>query len=223
MATLKKLVPAKKRPAKPDCKRPYSLGVRQQLSDESKQRSLDAARDLLADSKADTFGMQELAVRAGITRQTLYNLFGSRTKLIEAVFDDLARRGGMQRMALAMQQRDPHARLAAMVNTLLEFWNSDRDITRRIRAMAASDAELRAALRARDERRRMACRNVVDGFKLPGLSSAQLALQADALFSLTSFEFVDMLAGESRSPVEVADTVMRLADAIVVPARPQNK
>ena len=220
---LKKLVPAKKKPAKPDCKRPYSLGVRQQLSDESKQRSLDAARDLLADSKADTFGMQEIAVRAGITRQTLYNLYGSKTKLIEAVFDDLARRGGMQRMAVAMQQRDPHARLAAMVNTLLEFWNSDRDITRRIRAMAASDPDLRAALRARDERRRMACRHVVDGFKLPGLSAAQLALQADALFSLTSFEFIDMLAGESRSPVEVAGTLMRLAEVIVVPARPQNK
>jgi AcrR family transcriptional regulator len=217
---LKKLVPAKKKPAKPDSKRPYSLGVRQQLSDESKQRSLDAARDLLADSKADTFGMQEIAVRAGITRQTLYNLYGSKTKLIEAVFDDLARRGGMQRMAVAMQQRDPHARLAAMVNTLLEFWNSDRDITRRIRAMAASDPDLRAVLRARDERRRMACRHVVDGFKVPGHSPTQLAFQADALFSLTSFEFVDMLAGESRSPVEVAGTVMRLAEVIVVPARP---
>ncbi|HWZ11784.1 MAG TPA: TetR/AcrR family transcriptional regulator [Acidobacteriaceae bacterium] len=220
---LKKLVPAKKKPAKPDCKRPYSLGARQQLSDESKQRSLDAARDLLADSKADTFGMQEVALRAGITRQTLYNLYGSKTKLIEAIFDDLARRGGMQRMAAAMQQRDPHARLAAMVDTLLEFWNRDRDITRRIRAMAASDPDLRAALRARDERRRMACRHVVDGFKLPGLSATQLALQTDALFSLTSFEFVDMLAGESRSTVEVAGTVMRLAEVIVVPARPQNK
>ena len=220
---LKKLVPAKKKPAKPDCKRPYSLGVRQQLSDESKQRSLDAARDLLADSKADTFGMQEVALRAGITRQTLYNLYGSKTKLIEAIFDDLARRGGMQRMAAAMQQRDPHARLAAMVDTLLEFWNRDRDITRRIRAMAASDPDLRAALRARDERRRMACRHVVDGFKLPGLSATQLALQTDALFSLTSFEFIDMLAGESRSPLEIAGTVIRLAEVIVVPARPQNK
>jgi AcrR family transcriptional regulator len=162
--------------------------------------------------------MQEVALRAGITRQTLYNLFGSKTKLIEAVFDDLAQRGGMQRMALAMQQRDPHARLTAMVNTLLQFWNSDRDITRRIRAVAASDAELRTALRARDERRRVACRHVVEGFKLPGHSAAQLALQADALFSLTSFEFVDMLAGESRSPVDVADIVVRLAEAIVVPA-----
>src|SRR5258707_8049139 len=102
---LKKLVPAKKKPAKPDCKRPYSLGVRQQLSDESKQRSLDAARDLLADTKADTFGMQEIAVRAGITRQTLYNLFGSRTKLIEAVFDDLSQPRGMHRMAAAIPQR----------------------------------------------------------------------------------------------------------------------
>jgi AcrR family transcriptional regulator len=215
---LEKIVPTKNKPPKPVCKRPYSLGVRQQVSDESKQRSLDAARDLLADSKADTFGMQEIALRAGITRQTLYNLFGSKTKLIEAVFDDLAQRGGMQRMALAMQQRDPHARLTAMVNTLLQFWNSDRDITRRIRAVAASDAELRTALRARDERRRVACRHVVEGFKLPGHSAAQLALQADALFSLTSFEFVDMLAGESRSPVDVADIVVRLAEAIVVPA-----
>jgi hypothetical protein len=64
----------------------------------------------------------------------------------------------------------------------------------------------------------VACRHVVEGFRLPGHSAAQLALQADALFSLTSFEFVDMLAGESRSPVDVADIVVRLAEAIVVPA-----
>jgi AcrR family transcriptional regulator len=199
------------------CARPYALGKRKEASDEARRRSIEAAKALLHDSSMPELKMEAVALRAGITRQTLYNLFGSRSELIEAVFDDLARSGGMEGMPRAMQQRDAQARLAGMIETFARFWSADRPITRRIRALAATDRVLQAAVEARDERRRAACRHVINGFleTSTGKEASDGSLLADLLFSLTSFEFFDMLAGDQRSPLEVCGTVLRLAHAAI--------
>ena len=146
------------------CPRPYSLGKRQKASDDARNRCIEAANALLADSNTPVLKLEDVATRAGITRQTIYNLFGSKTELIEAVFDHLARAGGMEDMAAAMQQRDPEIRLSSMVMTLARFWTTRRTTTRHIRTMAATDPDLSATIRARDERRRMACQHVLRGF-----------------------------------------------------------
>jgi AcrR family transcriptional regulator len=191
------------------CPRPYRLGKRKTSSDEARRRSIEAAAALLADSDTPSLKMETVAAQAGITRQTIYNLFGSKTELIEAVFDHLARTGGMQSMAAAMQQSDPEVRLSAMVTTLAQFWTVTRKATRHIRAMAATDPDLRAAIQSRDQRRKMACQHVVRGFNPTGDQS----LHVDVLWTLTSFEFFDMLAGDLRTPLWLAETVLQLARA----------
>jgi AcrR family transcriptional regulator len=178
-------------------------------SDGARQRSVAAARALLRDGGELT--MEVVAKRAGITRQTLYNLFGSKAVLVEAVFDELAVSGGMEGMAAALRQSDAGARLEGMVGTMARFWGADRVTMRRIRAMAATDEDLRAAIAARDERRRMACGRVISGFGM-----VEHGLMVDVLFALTSFEVFDMLAGEERSPQEVGDVLLGLARAALV-------
>jgi AcrR family transcriptional regulator len=195
--------------------RPYTLGKRKQASDNARKRCVEAANTLLADSKTPDFKMEDVARRAGITRQTIYNLFGSKTELIEAVFDDLARTGGMEGMAAAMQQRDPEARLSAMVMTFVRFWAASRTITRHIRAMAATDLDLRSAIRARDERRRMACQHALSGFGQTISTDGDKSLRADLLWTITSFEFFDMLAGEHRTPISLAPTILQVARAAI--------
>lgn len=195
------------------CHRPYSLGKRKESSDEARRRSIEAAADLLADSDSPSLKMETVAAQAGVTRQTIYNLFGSKTELIEAVFDDLARTGGMQSMAAAMQQSDPEARLSAMVTTLAQFWTATRTATRHIRAMAATDPDLRVAIQSRDQRRKMACQHVVRGFGATLPPAADPFLHVDLLWTLTSFEFFDMLAGDIRTPLWLSETVLQLARA----------
>ena len=155
--------------------------------------------------------METVAAQAGVTRQTIYNLFGSKTELIEAVFDELARTGGMQYMAAAMQQSDPEARLSAMVTTLAQFWTATRTATRHIRAMASTDPDLRTAIQSRDQRRKMACQHVVRGFGSALAPTTDPFLHVDLLWTLTSFEFFDMLAGDARTPLWLAETVLQLA------------
>jgi AcrR family transcriptional regulator len=199
-----------------ECVRPYTVGKRKEASDDARKRCVEAANALLADSNTPDLKMEDVARRAGITRQTIYNLFGSKTELIEAVFDDLARTGGMEGMAAAMQQRDPEARLSAMVMTFARFWAASRTTTRHIRAMAATDLDLRGAIRARDERRRMACQHVLRGFGQTLPTNVDQSLRVDLLWTITSFEFFDMLAGEHRTPIALAPTVLQLARAAII-------
>jgi AcrR family transcriptional regulator len=198
-----------------ECARPYSLGKRKEASDEARKRCVEAANALLTDSNTPDLKMEDVARRAGITRQTIYNLFGSKTELIEAVFDDLARTGGMEGMAAAMQQHDPETRLSAMVMTFGRFWAASRIITRHIRSMATTDLDLSRAIRARDERRRMACHHVLRGFGQSLPTDSDQSLRVDLLWTITSFEFFDMLAGEHRTPISLAPTVLQLARAAI--------
>jgi AcrR family transcriptional regulator len=215
------------------CARRYELRKRQEALDENRVRAIEAAKALLTEGSASgsesglpsELTMGAVAERAGITRQTLYNRFGSRSELIEAVFDELARSAAMGSMAAAMQQRDPQMRLAGMIETFGRFWSMDRAILRRIRALAATDPVLQRAVNARDERRRAACRHVVNGFAgsatgvkgdvVKSGSAKDTSLLVDVLYSLTSFEFFDMLAGVERTGAEVTELVIALARSAI--------
>jgi AcrR family transcriptional regulator len=59
--------------------------------------------------------------QAGVTRLTFYNQFGSRSALLEAVFDERAARGGLHRIAGAMAASDPHAGLLQVIAIFLRF------------------------------------------------------------------------------------------------------
>jgi len=54
----------------------------------NRQRLLDAARDLIAESGADSLTMDALAERAGVGKGTVFRRFGSRTGLMMTLLSD---------------------------------------------------------------------------------------------------------------------------------------
>jgi AcrR family transcriptional regulator len=192
--------------------RPYRLGQRQLAADETRARILAAARDQLEEETS--FSIDAVARRADVARMTVYYQFGSKRGLLEALFDLLAARGGMQQLPSAFQQADPNAALDRVIDIFARFWSSDRVVLRRLRAMAALDPELDQVLRERNEGRRNGMRVIVSR-SLPG--GIRLAETVDLLFALLSFENFDVLAGPERTPEEVAPLVKWAAAAIVAP------
>ncbi len=192
--------------------RPYRLGQRQVAADETRGRILAAARDQLEEETS--FSIDAVARRADVARMTVYYQFGSKRGLLEALFDWLAARGGMQQLPSAFQQADPMTALERIIDIFARFWSSDRVVLRRLRAMAALDPELDQVLRERNEGRRNGLRAIVS--RLPA-RGAHLAETVDLLFALISFENFDVLAGPDRTPEEVAPLVKRAAAAIVAP------
>src|SRR2546430_14142302 len=85
--------------------RPYRLGQRQVAADKTRSRILKAAREQL--EKEASFSLDAVARRADVARMTAYYQFGSRRGLLEALFDDLAARGGVPPFPSAFQGPDP--------------------------------------------------------------------------------------------------------------------
>src|ERR1700736_5592285 len=115
-----------KRPKMPT--RRYVSSVRTAAAAEKRARVIDAAaRSLREDASISSFSLDAVAKAAGVTRLTVYHQFGSRRGLLEAVFDEIARQGGLAEISDAMAISDPRAALDRLVEIFCVF---DRKSTR---------------------------------------------------------------------------------------------
>src|SRR5437879_12671643 len=134
--------------------RRYTSAIGTAAAAEKRERVIEAAaRSLREDASIASFSLDAVAKAAGVTRLTVYHQFGSRRGLLEAVFDEIARQGGLTEIADAMAMPDPCASLDRLVEIFCAFWNRDRAVGRLHEAMA-TDPEFAQALVERNERRR---------------------------------------------------------------------
>lgn len=154
-----------------------------------------------------------------MTRLTVDHQFGSKVGLLEAVYDDLARRGRIaEELASAYQQPDPLMSLNAIVAAFVGFWSRERLVIRRLRSTAVLDPSFRGAT-DRDERRLAAMRNALHrlaagrDFGVVNLDSC-----ARVLSMLTSFEAFDPMAGPESELETILATLQGLVRAALDPA-----
>ena len=149
-------------------------------------------------SRLDRFSIDAVARRAGVARMTVYHQFGSRRGLLEALFDAFAAGGELPgRLAAAFQQPAPLDALADFVAAFARFWEAGRPWVRRVRALAVLDPELGAAVEARNARRRQGVGVLVERLarRYGPAAPEDRARAEDMLYTLTSFETFDTLAG----------------------------
>jgi AcrR family transcriptional regulator len=198
--------------------RPYKLGQRQASTEQTRERIIAAARELLMEPDGFArFSIDAVARKADVARMTVYHQFGSRIGLLEALCDSLAFSGGMEQLAGAFRHPEPIEALDEFLAIFARFWDSDRLVLRRLRGLAALDADFEQVIRARDEGRRRGLRVLAGRIAEKYGHRAPEALDetVNALYTLTSFEFFDTLAGSTHSMEEVVPVVERLAHAAV--------
>lgn len=193
-------------------KRPYDLRKRQELTGHKRSKILAAARAQLESNGFLHFTMESLARESGVTRQTVHNLFGTKGAVLEALFDELARDAGLERMREVMQQADAEAMLTGFVEVFTKFWTRDRALLKRIHGIAAIDSEFGLAVESRNRRRKMASMRIVErlGRSSTRTSAEELKHRAAALYALTSFEFFDALAEDYGDTDAAASSVLNL-------------
>src|SRR3984893_9065497 len=108
------------------CRRPYDLGKRQEASDRTRAAVLGEARTQLETGGVLDLTMESLARASGVTRQTIHNLFGTRTGVLEALFDRIAGDAGMMRMREVFLAPFFKSTLAAMIDVFTRFWANHR-------------------------------------------------------------------------------------------------
>ena len=196
--------------------RPYRLGQRQATTEQTHARILTAARELLmAADGFSGFSIDAVARKADVARMTVYHQFGSKIGLLEALSDSLAAYGGMEHLANAFRRPEPLDALDEFITVFSGFWNADRLVMRRLRALATLDPDFEQVVRARDERRRHGLRviagRLVEKYGRPAPEAFDEAV--DVLYTLLSFESFDTLAGPTHSIEEVTPVVRQLAHA----------
>jgi AcrR family transcriptional regulator len=187
-------------------KRSYRLGKRQAAADATRAAILAAARDLLAESGGEP-SVGDIARRAGCSRITIYNRFGSRAALMSAVAGQAYR--DRVRSPDSVMPGDPRERLWRHINASCLRWASDPALFRRIPADPLTDADTVLELRGLAER-------LAESDQLrPGCSIREAE---DVIGALTSFPTFDRLFKDGRrSPSAVAEILLRMAGSILAP------
>jgi hypothetical protein len=118
-------------------------------------------------------------------------------------------------MAQVFTNPDPSQALRTYIAGFGRFWAADRLLMRRLRSLAALDPDVDSVIAARNDRRRQGLTVLIERLA-PGAERSAVARREAALrvlFTLTSFETFDSLAGPSHEPTEVVPLVIELAEA----------
>lgn len=154
----------------------------------TRRRILDAARGLLEERGYHGVGLEEVAVAAGVSRQSIYVHFGSKAALLVELVGDVDEQEGLPALAEAVE-RAPSA-----IDALDRFVELVATLTPRVyRTAAVLDAARRDAVDAqlawndRMASRRRRCREIVarladEGLLAPDWSHDEAA---DVLWALT--------------------------------------
>ncbi len=167
--------------------RPYRLRQRRETVDATSQRIVEAARRVLVGG--EQFSIDAAAREAGVARVTVYDHFGTREALLEAVFDDLATSGGLGRLPEAFTQADATQALERFVLLFCDFYSTHRVVLRRLHALAVLGRGA-DTISNREERRLLGLQTLLARL---GAGAADTVRVTHAL---TSFAFVDELAGD---------------------------
>jgi AcrR family transcriptional regulator len=196
--------------------RPYKSSRRDATATQTRERIVRAATTILGGADAiREFSLEGVARKAGVTRLTVYNHFGSRRALLEAAFDDRAACSGFHRIADIMAEPDPRRGLSRVIAFFCDFWNSDPGTFGLLHAASAADPEIEASLRERLERRRKVLTVLVARIGGDRLKSKAAGDLVDVLFALTGYEFFSELAVRGRTAAAACKQIQSLAtDAV---------
>ncbi len=194
--------------------RAYDAPRRRAATETTRLRILEAARALVGGpGDLRDFSIDAVAERAAVARMTVYNQFESRARLLEALADHLAQRGGMERMRTVFTAASLDEGVRELVQTFVGFWAADRVTVRRLRAMGVVFPSVSAAGIDRDQWRRQAVAGLLErhGFRAKGRKGAATDELVDVLTALTSFEAFDQLCTASRKPEATIGLITSLA------------
>ena len=192
-----------------DRRKPYRSDLRDAAADVTRARIVKAARRLLTGgTDLPAFSLDAVAREAGVTRLTVYNQFESKRGLVEAVFDDIAERGGLFELRSVLADTDAMSSLRGIVAVFCRFWASHDRALAKLAGMTKLDRDIAVSLKQRTERRRGVL--TVSVKRLPGVREADDLV--DILFALTSFETFEALSVRQRSAAAVEALIWGLVE-----------
>lgn len=194
-------------------------GARRRGSAASVDLVLEAAERLIREGEFHSATMEELAAAAGVSRATVFNRFGSKLGVLEALADRCAQGPEMRAIQESLEIEDPVASLEAMIEASCAIWEAQGFVHEQLNAIVVLEPDAAALIDQQREEQRadlqgLSRRLARAGRLRPGLSEARAVAALHMLTSLESFlrlrrEYGLSLRQTRETIAELARTLLR--------------
>jgi AcrR family transcriptional regulator len=192
-------------------RRPYRQGKRSEMAAETRRRLIAAAKVQLTRRPLRRISLEAIAAAAGVSRPTVYAVFGSRGGLFDAVAETTFMSTGMADIAAAFELPDPIEVMETSFPIGSRMYAKGRPVWHALLAMSAIDRAASDAMLRTEKRRAAGMRDLAARLDAAGLLGA--GVDRDAAFAqlwvVTSFAVFDLLTGAGLGPDEVTRWVFR--------------
>jgi AcrR family transcriptional regulator len=169
-----------------------TYGPRRRAGTDTADRVLDAARRLIEQDAFHLATMEELAEAAGVSRATVFNRFGSKLGVLQALFTRAMEGPELQAIRKALELEDPVAALDAVVQAACAAWEAHGPVHLQLQAVQVLEPQATALVDEQREEQRAEVQSLVRrlakaGKLREGLSEPRAAATLHMLTSLESF------------------------------------
>ena len=170
--------------------RPFT---RRRTSAKSVDSVLDAAERLIGEGEFHSASVEALAEKAGVSRATVFNRFGSKLGVLEALVERCFTGPEMQAIREALELEDPVAALEAMIEPSCAIWENRGFVVEQLYAIVILEPGAAALIDEIEADQRSGLESLTRrlaraGRLRPGLGEARAAATLDMLTSLETFQ-----------------------------------
>jgi AcrR family transcriptional regulator len=197
--------------------RPYTTAQRR-TTPESVNRVLDAAERLIREDWFHTATMDELAAAAGVSRATVFNRFGSKLGVLQALFTRAMEGPQMNAIREALEIEDPEAALESAIRASCAIWDREGYIHEHLQAIAILEPDARALIDEQKQDQRAGLQTLVRRLSKvrrlrPDLGEPRALATLHMLTSLETFHWLRRNYGLSLR--QTRDTITALARTVL--------
>jgi AcrR family transcriptional regulator len=153
---------------------------------------LEAAERLIRADAFHSTTMEELAASAGVSRATVFNRFGSKLGVLQALFARGMEGPEMRAIQEALEIEDPVAALETLIGAACEIWEAQGFIHEHLQAIVVLEPDAGALVERQREEQRADLRDLTRrlaraGLLRPGLGETRAVATLHMLTSLETF------------------------------------
>lgn len=196
--------------------RKYEQRLRAESAEQTRRDVLAALEQRLREAPGVAVSVEDVARRAGVSRSTVYLVFGSRAGLFDALADELWERSGLPRLTEAVAHTDAREHLRSGLRAGVEIFAAMRDVAAVLFAMSALDPDsVGGSIVRKEESRWGGMRHLAARLSEHEVLRPDVAVDeaAEILWVLASFDSFDALYTRRELPAaEVARILIATAE-----------
>ena len=195
-------------------KRRYVQRARAETAEGTRNRILDAARATLERGPLGALRVDEVAKQAGVSRSTVYVLYGSRSGLFDALARYLRDEAGFETLVAASRLPDAMENLRASQRAAVHVYAQMPELARALFTLAAIDPDAVAAVAAIEDGRRPGMAHLASALHVQGYLRTDVSVDeaTDILTVITSFQaFDELFTGSGHAEDVVAERLIAMA------------